>query len=569
LKYLDDYKFIIYTAILASIGTGAAMAHADPLPWVSNQVPNATASDVPAFVPNVVLNDVPHFAPVAGSNVIVSIPTASSADPDAPIVVSHAEPETSTGFVNNVVSHLASALLTDPFSIEKRAASMVSPGLKPDNCSVPQIADHKLRFGDVVIGVLCNNPDTKAAYLGLVAQSASFATNYSAYLPTVSASMSHGRTSSFGNNSKSTAVSSSYGVTTGLTLYDFGQREFRLEIAELGLVAAGHSYNSTLQGTIASALQGYYQLLTSQNAVEVARQSENFAKESYDAAALRHQIGLVPLSDELQAKSAYSQSQLGSEQAQNQLFLDQAALAQQMGMPADTPIQVAELDNGILVRDPFNGKVQQLIEEAKLKRDDLQATKLQLKGAKDSLQALKRSDLATLSVSANMGLNNENTSVLFGRNATRSQALGLSVSIPIFTGYSTTYNELAAHKSLEAQEEQLTKTELGVEQDVWNSWHNYQTAKKSWETSQDLFASASLLKDVSLGRYKEGLGTILDVLNAESQYSAALQSQLQTRFGLLTSRVNLVRSVGALNLDTMRPETTVQTTADNEVPIHE
>ena len=110
--------------------------------------------------------------------------------------------------------------------------------------------------------------------------------------------------------------------------------------------------------------------------------------------------------------------------------------------------------------------------------------------------------------------------------------------------------------AVESQQETLTATELNVTQDVWNAWHNYQTAQKSWETSSDLIKSATELKDVALGRYKEGIGTILDVLNAQTQYSTALQSQLQTRYNLLTTRIDLVRAVGVLGLDTMRPEAT-------------
>ncbi len=151
---------------------------------------------------------------------------------------------------------------------------------------------------------------------------------------------------------------------------------------------------------------------------------------------------------------------------------------------------------------------------------------------------------------------NNNTVHLFNRNATRDQALGFSVSVPIFAGFSQTYSERAAEKALEAQRESVKGTELSVEEDVWNSWHNYQTAKRSWRTSREQLDNAGHLKDVALARYKEGLGTILDVLNAQAQYSSALQSTLQSRYSLLTSRVDLVRSVGVLDLDTMQPDKT-------------
>ena len=404
---------------------------------------------------------------------------------------------------------------------------------------------------------MCNSPDAKAAYLGLIADAASYVSNYSSYLPAVTGTTSQARTTSFSRHTAESNISKEYGLATSLTLYDFGQREFKLEVAEYTLTAAGHSYNFNLQGMIETALNGYYQLLTAQNAVTVSKESERFAKESYDAAALQHKIGQVPLADELSAKSSYSSAILATEQAENQLQQARASLAVFMGISAKTPVQVAEIDNKTLAHDPFNGKVEALMEEAKRKRADLLASRAQLKGSEASLRALERSDLATISATANVDQSNINPYV-FNRSASRSQAVGISVSIPFFTGFSQTYSEMASRKQLEAQRDELDKSELGVEQDVWNSWQNYDTAKRSWATSADLMASAKQLKQVALGRYKEGLGTILDVLSAQSQYSSALQSQLQSRYSLLSARVALVRAVGLLDLDTMQPEASVK-----------
>ena len=123
----------------------------------------------------------------------------------------------------------------------------------------------------------------------------------------------------------------------------------------------------------------------------------------------------------------------------------------------------------------------------------------------------------------------------------------------------------ATEKSLETQRESLITTERNVEKDVWNSWHNYETSKLSWKTSQDQIATAIQLKELALGRYKEGLGSILDVLNAQLQYSNALQSQLQNRYSLLTSRVDLVRSVGVLDLASVNPKVVQQSAVSDTV----
>lgn len=457
-----------------------------------------------------------------------------------------------------------SQTIADPFSAEKKANNMILPDLKPENgCPGPPDLKHKLHFNEVVIASLCNSPDAKTAYISLLVQANSYVTNYAGYLPTVTATGSRSRTTTFTDTSKTSTLGRSYGVSAGLTLYDFGQREFKLESAEKALIAGGYSYDSSLQNMISTAMQGYFTLLASQQGVKVAHESEKVAKETYEAARLRHQIGTAPLPDELQAHAAYSQAQLSTQQAENQILQNRAALALLMGLSAEAPVEVAEIGDDELVNDPFTGTVDALIQQAKQKRLDLQASRVQIESAKLSLEALKRSDLATLSLGINAGASN-NALRSWGPQASRNQSIGLSVSIPIFTGFTQTYNERTAVEQLQSQEESLFKSELGVEQNVWNSWYNYETSKSSWKISQEQLSNASLLKDVAVARYKEGVGTILDVLSAQSQYISALQSSLQSRYNLLTSRVTLVQAAGVLDLKNMYPQNNVSASSTDQ-----
>lgn len=425
--------------------------------------------------------------------------------------------------------------------------------LKPASCpSIPATLERKLTMGEVVVFSLCNNPDTRTAYISLLSQAATYGTSYSSYFPTVTATANLGRSNIFSPNSKT--ITRSSGVSGEWTLFDFGQRELGVEAAEYTLMAAGHSYHSTLQGAIANALKGYYTLLRSQNGVTAAEESEKFAQASYEAAKLKHEIGQVALADELQAKGAYSQAQLATQTAKNQLSLDKAALARLIGLSPDETLEVEELDDHTLTLEPFGGRLPQLLEKAQAERIDLKAERASVEGARTSLKQTRRSNLATVTATAGAGVDQE--SLLHG-GSSRSQTVGVAVSVPIFTGFLNTYNERVAEAAVETAQESLNAAELGVMQDVWNSWHNYQTSQQSWDTSLDLLDSSTALKDVALGRYKEGIGTILDVLNAQSQYSSALQSQLNARYNLLTTRIDLVRAVGVLDLETMRPEATV------------
>jgi outer membrane protein TolC len=381
-----------------------------------------------------------------------------------------------------------------------------------------------------------------------------FVRNYSAYLPRISASANRSRSKSISEGADGkTSISGGTGLSGSLTLYDFGQREFTIDSAELALAAAGYGYDSSLQSAIATAISGYYSLLTAQNAIEVSKESNKFARESFEAANLRYELGLVPLADLLQAKVSYADSELGVQQAENSLAITRASLARLLGLSPDAEIAVEEIDDSNLLIDPFNSKLKELIEMAKEKRVDLAATRAGLESSRIALKALKRSNLASVSINASGGFDDLK---LFNSQTTRSQSVGISVSVPIFTGFNETYSTRIAERGIIAQEEGLKRAELGIEQEVWNAWHNYDNAKQNWEISWDRLASATQLRDVELARYREGLSTILNVLSAQSAYRGALQSHLTTRLNLLTSRVTLIRAVGALNLESIVPDET-------------
>ena len=64
---------------------------------------------------------------------------------------------------------------------------------------------------------------------------------------------------------------------------------------------------------------------------------------------------------------------------------------------------------------------------------------------------------------------------------------------------------------------------------------------------------AAEFRDVALGQFKAGVGSLLDVESAQTSYSSALSSYISARFSLLTSRVDLIRAVGILNLENAEP----------------
>lgn len=451
----------------------------------------------------------------------------------------------------------------DPWNSQHKIASY-GKNLKPANCPPLPVKGQKLAMNDVVIAVLCHNTASRNAYLSLLSQADSYVAGYSAYLPSIEGlAASRSYTSTFHgtsvNSVTATVGRTSPTIEAGLTLYDFGQREARIDAAERALIAAGYGYDSGLQDTITTALKSYYALLNAQKEVITSQESLKVTSESFDAASLRYDLGIVALADKLQASVAKSQAELSLQQSQNSLTQAYSSLALLMGLQPDAEYDVIDTDDSALAIDPFNGKAKELMEEAKRRRIDLEAKRVSLEADKISQVAEKRANRATIKASVGMGFSDIDVG---NTRTTRSQNIGVSVSVPLFNGFQDTYAERITQRSIESKEADLIQSERDIEKEVWDAWQNYETAKHSWDVSRQQLKVAQQLNDVALGRYKEGVGTIIEVLNAQTSYTSALRSYRAARNSLFTSRLDLVRAVGILNLDTMDPEKT----ADGHTP---
>ena len=87
---------------------------------------------------------------------------------------------------------------------------------------------------------------------------------------------------------------------------------------------------------------------------------------------------------------------------------------------------------------------------------------------------------------------------------------------------------------------------LQVALDVWNAYQNLATATQTIRTTADLLASAEQSERVALGRYKAGVGNILDVLNSQSALAAARMQRIQAMLDWRVSRATLAKAVGSI-----------------------
>ena len=407
----------------------------------------------------------------------------------------------------------------------------------------PPSAEASYGIVEIVDLALCRNPKTHAAWANARVQAAQVGIALGDYLPSLDGKASTNRIHVDGGQ---TTDQRNAALTLSWLLYDFGARGASLENARQVLSAASYSLDATVQSVFLAAMQGYYNAQAARAVVSASRLSEKASQESLAAAETRYRVGSATPADRLQAQTASSQATLTRIRAEGLQKTTLGTLANLIGLDAGTPLRLTDIAHPT-PDEAFVRDIDALIEEARARRPDLKSAEAQYEAARANIDLARANGLPTLSLGAGPTWQRINDANLHGNS------VGLTLTLPIFSGFATTYAIRKAEAQADVAVAQRNELRLQVALDVWTAYQSLTTATQTVRSTADLMASAEQSERVALGRYKAGVGNILDVLNAQSALASARQQRIQALLDWHVSRATLARAVGALDHRLLTP----------------
>lgn len=396
----------------------------------------------------------------------------------------------------------------------------------------------------VTEAALCNNPQTRESYANAKVQAAQLGIAKSAFLPSLNDNLTVSE--SYVDPKSATRGRDYYNLSNSLAasylLYDFGNRDATLENARQLLQAVSATQSVVVQNLLLAAIKAYYQVQTDIALLEATKESESFNLESFKSAEAKYKAGVSTPADKLQAETAYAQAVLTRITAEGTLKTDYGVLANVMGLNANAPLKLIDTKNTPANTGEIEHDINQLIEYARIRRPDLLASEAQVNAAKASIEASRAAAKPTVSI-------NLSNSLLDGSNlnSSNNSTLGLTVSVPLFAGYAPTYRIRSAEAAAEAKEAQRNQLKLQISLDVWTAFQNLRTAHETIKSADVLVNSAKESARVALGRYKAGVGNIIDTLNAQSALASANQQKIKADLSRNIARATLAQSIGTLD----------------------
>ncbi len=288
--------------------------------------------------------------------------------------------------------------------------------------------------------------------------------------------------------------------------------------------------------TALSVKDQYFNVLRDQEQVTVDQEQVTADQESVRVTQARVTAGAAAEFDLLTAQTTLSNAQQVLSSARNTLTLAQVNLNNLLGLDADTPLALQ-----VPALPPLNQTFDKnaLTQAAYTRRPELQQATNNIRIAQRLVKLAGASLLPSLSI---VGAGNYNGYVSGGSHDTAS--VSAVVGIPLYDGGTTRAKIKEAESDLRSQlitQGQLQENVAVEVRQALSNINDAQTRAASAGLGAQQAAEAYRLASV---RYQNGIGTILDVVNAQAQLAQARSNLLNAQYDYQTSLAQLTRALG-------------------------
>ncbi|HWQ61337.1 MAG TPA: TolC family protein [Negativicutes bacterium] len=325
-------------------------------------------------------------------------------------------------------------------------------------------------------------------------------------------------------------------VSLSLPLYTGGRVEGLVGQARIGLKVADLSLDKTKQQLKLDATNAYFSLLAKRNLLQVSQDSVDNLTAHLKNVQAQFDVGTVAKSDVLRSEVELANAQQELIKAQNNFDVAVATLNNVIGLPHGTEIKLKEdlkyTQQGVTLDEG--------ISYAMKNRPDVIAADANIDKAKEGVKVARSGFLPSLSLT---GTNNWNDDRFPGaRNS--NWMVGLTTSLTVFDTNLTLSKVKEAEAGLVSASETARQTKDTVALDVRQEYLGMREAEKRIETSKVAVAKAEEDFSIAQVRYNAGVGTNLDVIDAQLALAKAKTNYIQALYDYNTGKAKLDKAMG-------------------------
>lgn len=301
--------------------------------------------------------------------------------------------------------------------------------------------------------------------------------------------------------------------------------------------ASRRTLAATINEAKLAAREAFIAVLRAQASVEVATRSISDAQAQLDQSESLYGEQSVALVDVMRYRAQLTQFKSDHVQRLSELQVARHAFNQTLALPPNTPVVLDEVPELPAVPD----RADDLEREAMLYRPEVQALHSTLKAHGYTVRVAQAGLRPSLMLAANYQPNMGNAG--FGA-ASNTGSATLTLSIPLFDSGITKARVAAARLDEDLVRIDLERIALAIAQGVRDAVVSQHSAKTRLLNSEEQANLAEQVYRLALVRREAGLGTYVDVIDAETSLAQARNAVVNARYDYLLGSVQLEYVVG-------------------------
>lgn len=342
-------------------------------------------------------------------------------------------------------------------------------------------------------------------------------------------------------------------LTAKWLLFDFGQRAGNETAARANAFIANVSFTGAHQKLIYIVSRDYFALEAARGRLTAVEQSLAMAKVVQDTVEMRRSTGLATEVELAQARQQLAQAQFNRERAKGSERNAYSALIADMGVAPASHIETADSRELPLPESPGED-LDQYVQNALINRPDILAAFARVKAAKASLSSANASFYPTIGLETqlyeNIGAFSTMGSPYYAINRPGASVM-LKISLPLFDGGDREAKVAMAESTVQAAHAALDRARTETARQVIDGYDALHTSYAEYKAALTLVKASETAYQAALDSYRSGVGTYIEVVNAETALSQARFEQENSRANIFTAAATLAFATGSIK----QPET--------------
>lgn len=332
--------------------------------------------------------------------------------------------------------------------------------------------------------------------------------------------------------------SHSNSITASLPIFTGGELQGQIGQAKANyrsmLSAEEQAYNEMKE----TATTGYFNMLNATNMKALRQESVDRLQAHLDNVIAQYNVGIVARADVLRSEVELANAQQNYITASNEYDVAEATLNNIIGTPLNTTLKLKDS----LQYEPYENDIAYCLAYSEQHRPELKQAEYAIDSAEAALVVARSGHMPKVYANAsnNWGGNGSD----WPGDDDENWSVGVTASMNVFDSGVTWSKIHAAQENLAKAKESQRQIKDNVELEVRTDYLNLREAEKRITTTQVAVASAEEDYHIAVVRYQAGVGTNIDVMDAQEALTQAKTNYYQALYNYNTSKAALNTSMG-------------------------